>query len=135
VQVFDIIVGCAVVLLVVLLAAVLARQRYMLRVAGGVPAAVRVRGNRWVYGIARYAGGELRWYRGIGIGTKPTKVLYRNQLSVLTHRAPVPAELPSLPATSIIVECRYGDGTATFGFSEGVYTGFISWLEASAPTS
>ncbi len=134
-HVFDIVVAAAAVVLVVLLAAVLARQRYMLRVAGGVPVAVRVRGYRWVYGIARYAGGELRWYRGIGIGTKPTKVLHRNQLSVLTHRSPVPAELASLPASSIIVECRYGDGTATFGFSEGAYTGFISWLEASAPRS
>jgi hypothetical protein len=135
VHVVDIIVAVAAGLLVVLFAAVIARQRYMLRVAGGVPVAVRVRGNRWVYGIARYAGGELRWYRGIGVGTKPTSVLNREQLSVLTHRAPVPAELPSLPATSIVVECRYGDTTAVFGFSEGAYTGFISWLEASAPRS
>jgi Protein of unknown function (DUF2550) len=135
VHIVDIVVACAAVVLVSLLAAVLARQRYMLRVAGGVPLAVRVRGNRWVYGIARYAGGELRWYRGIGIGTRPTKVLYRNQLSILVHRAPVPAELPSLPAAAIIVECRYGEGTATFGFSEGAYTGFLSWLEASAPRS
>jgi hypothetical protein len=135
VHVVDIIVAVAAGLLVVLFAAVLARQRYMLRVAGGVPVAVRVRGNRWVYGIARYAGGELRWYRGIGVGTKPTSVLNREQLSVLTHRAPLPAELPSLPATSIVVECRYGDTTAVFGFSEGAYTGFISWLEASAPRS
>jgi uncharacterized protein DUF2550 len=104
-------------------------------VAGGVPVAVRVRGNRWVYGIARYAGGELRWYRGIGVGTKPTSVLYRDQLSVLRHRPPLPAELPSLPASSIVVECSYGDTTAVFGFSEGAYTGFISWLEASAPRS
>jgi hypothetical protein len=131
----DIAVVCVAALLVLLMAAVLARQRYMLRVAGGVPVAVRVHGNRWVYGIARYAGGELRWYRGIGIGTRPTKVLYRDQLTVLNHRAPLPEELPSLPASAIIVECRYGAGSATFGFSEGVYTGFISWLEASAPRS
>jgi uncharacterized protein DUF2550 len=135
VQIFDIVVGCAAVLVLLLLAAVLARQRYMLKVAGGVPLAVRVRGNRWVYGIVRYAGGELRWYRGIGIGTRPTKVLQRSQLSIMTHRPPVPAELPSLPAGAIVVECRYGEGTATFGFTEGSYTGFISWLEASAPKS
>jgi hypothetical protein len=135
VHVVDLIVAVAAGLLVVLFAAVLARQRYMLRVAGGVPVAVRVRGNRWVYGIARYAGGELRWYRGIGVGTKPTSVLHRDQLRVLTHRAPLPAELPSLPASSIVVECRYGETTAVFGFSEGAYTGFISWLEASAPRS
>jgi hypothetical protein len=135
VHIVDVVVAIVAVLVLVLLAAVLARQRYMLRVAGGVPLAVRVRGKRWVYGIARYAGGELRWYRGIGIGTRPTKVLRRDQLSILTHRPPEPAEVPSLPAGAIVVECRYGDGTATFGFTEGTYTGFISWLEASAPRS
>lgn len=134
-NIVDFLVGGAVVLILVVLVAVLARQRYMLRVAGGVPVAVRVRGDRWVYGIARYAGGELRWYRGIGIGTRPTAVLHRSELSIVTHRPPGPAELASLPAAAIIVECRYGDGTATFGFSESAFTWFVSWLEASAPMS
>lgn len=133
-RILDVVVVCAAALALLSLIAVLARQRYMLRVAGGVPLAVQVRGHRWVYGIARYAEGELRWYRGIGIGTRPTRVLHRNQLSVLTHRPPVDFELSSLPASAVIVECRYGvGGTATFGFSEGAFTGFISWLEASAP--
>jgi hypothetical protein len=131
----DLVVVCMVLVLVVVFAAVLARQRYMLRVAGGLPVAVRVRGNRWVYGIARYAGGELRWYRAIGIATRPTKVLDRSQLSILTHRPPDASELASLPATAVIVECRYGDGSATLAFSEGAFTGFISWLEASSPRS
>lgn len=134
-HIVDFLIGGAVVLILVLLGAVLARQRYMLRVAGGVPLAVRVRGNRWVYGIARYAGGELRWYRGIGLGTRPTRVLHRRELSIVTHRAPGPAELASLPAAAIIVECRDGEGTATFGFSESAFTWFVSWLEASAPMS
>lgn len=131
----GIVVGCAVVLVVALLAAVLARQRYLLRVAGGIPVAMRLRGNRWAYGIARYAGEELRLYRGIGIGTRPTKVLHRDELSVLTRRAPVPAELSSLPASAMIVQCRYRQGTATLGFSAGTFTGFVSWLEASASHS
>jgi hypothetical protein len=135
VHLLDVLVGCAAVLVVLLFAAVLARQKYILRVPGGVPLAICVRGNRWVYGVARFAGGELRWYRGIGIGARPTKVLHRSELSVLTRRAPVPAELSSLPAASIIVECRYRTETATFGFSEGAFTGFVSWLEASAPRS
>ncbi|MDQ2748387.1 MAG: DUF2550 domain-containing protein [Actinomycetota bacterium] len=134
-HIVDFLIGGAAVFILVMLAAVLARQRYMLRVAGGVPLALRVRGNRWVYGIARYADGDLRWYRGIGIGTRPTAVLHRSELSIVSHRPPGPAELASLPASAIIAECRYGDGTATFGFSESAYTWFVSWLEASAPTS
>jgi Protein of unknown function (DUF2550) len=133
VHIVDFLVGGAVVLVLVVLVAVLARQHYMLRVAGGVPLAVRVRDNRWVYGIARYAGGELRWYRGIGIGTRPTTVLRRSDLSILNHRSPGPGELASLPAAAIIVECRCGEGSATFAFSESSFTWFVSWLEASAP--
>jgi Protein of unknown function (DUF2550) len=135
VHIVDLLVGGAVVLVLVVLVAVLARQRYMLRVAGGVPLALRVRGDRWVYGIARYAGGDLRWYRGIGIGTRPTTVLHRSELSIVGHRPPGPSELSSLPAAAIVVECRYGEGTATFGFSESAFTWFVSWLDASAPMS
>lgn len=131
----DVVVACAAVLVAIVFIAVLARQRYMLRVAGGLPVAVRVRNNRWVYGIARYAGGELRWYRAIGVGTRPTKVLYRADLSVVSHRPPVASELSSLPDTSVIVECRAGEGSATLAFGESAFTGFVSWLEASAPMS
>lgn len=130
----DIVLACFVVLLLVLFAAVLARQRYMMRVAGGQPVAVRVGGHRWIYGIGRYAGGELRWYRAIGIGTKPTKVLDRSELRIRLHRPPLPEELNSLPATAVIVECSYGaGGSATLAFGESGFTGFVSWLEASAP--
>jgi Protein of unknown function (DUF2550) len=135
VHVLDILAGCLVALVVVLLATLLARQRYLLSVVGGVPLAMRVRGDRWAYGVARYAGGELRWYRGLGIGTRPTRVLRRNELSVLTHRAPVHAEMSSLPAAAIIVRCRHGEGTATLGLSAGAFTGFVSWLQAAAPTA
>lgn len=130
----DLAIACAGAVVIVALAAVLARQNYLLRIAGGFPLALRVRDNRWVYGIARYAGGQLLWYRGIGIGTGPTKVLQRGEVRVMSHRSPRPAELMSLPAAAIIVHCRDGDGTATLGFSDGGYTGFASWLEASAPS-
>jgi hypothetical protein len=135
VHTLDVVLACAVVVTIALLTAVLARQRYMLRVGGGQPVAVQVRGNRWIYGIGRYAGSELRWYRAIGFGTRPTRSLDRGELTLLRRRAPTAAELNALPATAVIVECRYGDGGATLAFGESGFTGFISWLEASSPTS
>ena len=130
----DIVLVCLVVVLVALFAAVLARQRYMMRVAGGQPVAVRVGGHRWIYGIGRYAGGELRWYRAIGVGTKPTRVLDRAELRIERHRPPLPEELNALPAAAVVVECSYGEGgSATLAFGESGFTGFVSWLEASAP--
>jgi hypothetical protein len=134
VHTIDLLVACAAVLLLIALAAVLARQRYMLRVAGAVPMAIQVRGHRWVYGVGRYVGGDLRWYRAIGIGTRPTVVLRRADMRVLSHRHPEGGELASLPATYFIVECTNGpDGYAVLGLGEGVFTGFVAWLEASAP--
>lgn len=131
----DVIAACAAVLILLLLAGVLARQRYMLRVAGGIPLAVHARGNRWLYGIARYVGGELRWYRSLGFGTRPTRVFRRGEMTVVGHRKPLSSEAGSLPAAAIVVECRDGDAATFLAFSEGAFTGFVSWLESSAPRS
>ncbi|MGI8762343.1 MAG: DUF2550 family protein [Jatrophihabitantaceae bacterium] len=131
----DVVAGCVVVLVLVLLAGVLARQRYMLRVSGAIPLAVRARGNRWLYGIARYVGNELRWYRSLGIGTSPSRVFQRSQLTVIGHRAAAAAEAGSLPAAAVVVQCRDGGVDTYLAFGDGAFTGFVSWLESSAPRS
>jgi hypothetical protein len=131
----DVIAACAAVAVVVLFIAVVARQRYMLRVAGGQPVAMRVRNERWIYGIARYVGGEFRWYRALGVGTRPSKTFARDRLVVVGRRGPMPGEHNALPTTAMVVECRYGDDALIMAFNEGGFTGFVSWLEASAPRS
>lgn len=132
----DIIGLCVAVLLVLLCAGVLARQRYMMRAAGGQPVALKSRGEHWLYGIGRYVGGELRWYRALGIGTRPSRVLDRATLHVVTHRRPLPHEHAALPATAVVVECKTAgaapDGEVVLALSEGGFTGFVSWLEAAS---
>jgi Protein of unknown function (DUF2550) len=128
----DIIVVCTAVVIVILFGAILARQRYMLRTTGAVPLAMQ-RGNRWLYGIGRYRGGELRFYRALGVGTRPTRVLRRGHVQVLGRRAPFDAERGSLPATAVVVECRTDGETVAFAIGESAFTGFVSWLESSAP--
>ena len=88
---------------------------------------------RWQYGVARYSGGELRWYRSLGFGTRPNRVLQRREVTVLGRRSPLPAEKQSLPATAIVVQCRDGEQDLSLALGESAYTGFVSWLEASAP--
>jgi hypothetical protein len=131
----EIVVMYAAAVILVFLAAVLARQRYMLRVSGAIPVAIQVHGARWTYGVARFVGDELRWYRAIGFGTRPTKVMSRADLRILTRRAPGPAELSSLPGTAVVVECLDHERTWVLAFSESAFTGFVSWLEATAPRS
>lgn len=134
-HVVDLVVVCTVAVLLVLCAAVLARQRYMLRVAGGIPLALRRRGQRWQYGIARYVGSELRWYRSLGLATRPSRVLRRGELSVISSRRPEPTELSSLPASAVVVTCHDGADETLLALGDNAYTGFVSWLEASAPMS
>jgi hypothetical protein len=131
----DLVAVFVVALILVACIAILARQRYMLHTAGAIPLAIRLRGNRWLYGIARYVGGELRWYRALGIGTRPSRVLRRADLQVVGRRAPEASELGSLPASAVIVECTDGATITILALGESAFTGFVSWLEASAPMS
>ena len=130
-RVADELAVCAIAVVLVAMCAVLARQRYMLRTGGALPVAVRRRGHRWTYGTARFVGNELRWYRALGMGTRPTLCLRRPDLTILHHRAPEPGELNALPATARIVECRDDGRTTVLAFNESAFTGFVSWLEAA----
>ncbi len=134
-HVVDLVVACTAALLLLICAAVLARQRYMLRAVGAIPLALRRRGQGWQYGIARYVGSELRWYRSLGLGTRPNRVLRRGHLAVLSSRPPDAAELSSLPPSAIVVTCRDGPEVTVLALGDSAYTGFVSWLEASAPMS
>lgn len=133
-HIIDVVVLCVAVLVVLGCAVILARQRFMLRAAGCFPVALRpVAAQRWQYGVARYVGGELRWYRSLGVGTRPNRVLRRGDVRLLGHRAPSESELGSIPATAIVVDCRDRDRDLSLALSDGAYTGFVSWLESSAP--
>jgi hypothetical protein len=132
-HIVDLIVVCAAAVVLVLFLLILARQRFMLRAPGTTPVAVRSRTSRWQYGVARYAGNELRWYRSLGVGTRPSRVLRRSQVHVIGRRSPVDSELQALPATAVVVECQDGDTQTVLAFGEGAYNGFVSWLEASSP--
>jgi len=106
VHAIDVIVVCAAAVVVVLCALVLARQRFMLHASGSTPMAVRAArasGARWLYGVARYAGGELQWYRALGLGTRASKVWQRADLIVVSRRSPQDNELGSLPSAAVIV--------------------------------
>jgi hypothetical protein len=52
---------------------------------------------------------------------------------VVGRRGLLPSERQSLPATAVIVQCRDGAADVSLALGESAYTGFVSWLEASAP--
>jgi hypothetical protein len=128
----DILTVSVVFVALVVFAAILARQRHMLRLGGAVPLALQ-RGNRWLYGIGRYQGGELRWYRALGIGTRPSRILRRGDLQVVRRRPRLESERAVLPENVVVVECRVGEDTVDLALGDNAFTGFVSWLESSAP--
>ncbi|MBE7186884.1 DUF2550 domain-containing protein [Jatrophihabitans endophyticus] len=130
----DVVVVCTAVVVILAFAAVLARQRYVLRLSGAVPLAVQ-RGHRWLYGIGRYQGGELRWYRALGVGTKPSRILRRGEVEVIGRRKRLPAERGSLPKGVVVVECLVAGETLAVAFGDSAFTGFVSWLESAAPAA
>jgi len=133
-QVVDVVGGIAALLAVILLCLLIARQRFMLRSAGGIAVAV-LRGARWQYGVARYVGDDLQWFRVLGLGTRPTRSLRRGDLRVVNSHTATAQDQAALPPTALIVECVDSVGPITLGLAESAYTGFVSWLESSAPRS
>lgn len=125
---------CALVFLVL----ILVRQRFILQATGSIAMAVR-RGGRWQYGVARVDDDVLRWYRALGLGTRPSKVWPRDSMTVLGHRPQTSSEAAAFQGASIIVRCRIERFSPTgktvreleFAFSDGAYTGFVSWLESA----
>lgn len=131
-KIVDLVALVAVVVVIVVFSLIIARQRHMLRSPGGIALAVR-RGARWQYGIGRYAGDELRWFRALGLGTRPSRMMRRSDLVVVGRHNASENDRAALPATAVIVELRDSTGVIMIGLAEGAYTGFVSWLEASAP--
>lgn len=133
-HILDVVLVCIAAAVILALATILARQRQMLHATGALPLAIQ-RGHRWLYGIGRYAGGELRWYRTLGFGTRPSLVLRQGAVEVLRRRAPRPDEQAFLPGGIVIIDCRSGGETLSLAIGDSAYTGFVSWLESSAPRS
>jgi hypothetical protein len=104
----------------------------MLRLGGSVPLAVQ-RGTRWMYGIGRYQGSELRWYRALGVGTRPSRVFRRGDVQVVRRRTRLDSERTMLPENAVVVTCRVGSDMLDLALGDSAFTGFVSWLESSAP--
>ena len=131
-------VGLLVVCLVVLGGAVawllvLVHQRRMVASAGGLPVALKRAGERWANGVGRYVGDELVWYRTLSLSPTAAMRLPRTQLRVIATRAWDANRDMALRPNLHIVECRLNGTELSLGFPDNGVTGFLSWLEASAP--
>jgi len=113
--------------------AVLVHQRRVVASAGGLPMALKRDDQRWSNGVGRYLGDELLWYRTLSLSLRPAIRMPREDLAVITSRPWNPQRDMALRPNLTIAECKFRDGEISLGFPDNGLTGFLSWLESSAP--
>ena len=117
-------------------------RRVRLMRGGGVDVCLRRRpvsaGHKdvsagWHFGVGRYRGDELAWYRLTSLRPGPSTVLDRMDLEILDRRSVGEAEVYALPQADSVLRCRAGGSDVEIAMAPGVLTGFLSWLEAAPP--
>jgi hypothetical protein len=119
----------------------LAVRRVRLMRGGGVDACLRRRpaavardaSAGWHFGVGRYRGNELAWYRLTSLRPGPTVVVDRTDLEIVNRRAPTDAETYAIPQAAAVLHCRARGVDLELAMAPGVLTGFLSWLESAPP--
>ncbi|MET7936833.1 DUF2550 domain-containing protein [Streptomyces sp. NPDC005322] len=90
-------------------------------------------GKGWVYGVARYNGDRIEWFRVFSYAPRPRRVLERSQIEVLERRTPKGEEELALLSDAVVLACRHSGTRLELAMSEDALTGFLAWLEAAPP--
>ncbi|MFE9257522.1 DUF2550 domain-containing protein [Streptomyces sp. NPDC006879] len=90
-------------------------------------------GKGWVYGVARYGGDRIEWFRVFSYAPRPRRLLERSSIEVLARRAPAGEEEMALLSDAVVLGCLHGKTRLELAMSEDALTGFLAWLEAAPP--
>src|SRR4051812_22409502 len=60
----------------------------------------------WHFGVGRYRGNELAWFRLTSFRLGATAVVDRTQLEIVDRRSPSGGEIYLLPPTASVLRCR-----------------------------
>ncbi|MGK5628658.1 DUF2550 domain-containing protein [Streptomyces sp. URMC 123] len=90
-------------------------------------------GKGWVYGVARYNGDRIEWFRVFSYAPRPRRVLERSAIEVLSRRTPQGEEELALLSDAIVLGCLHRGTHLELAMSEDALTGFLAWLEAAPP--
>jgi len=135
------ILGLLVLLLVLMLAVLALRRRWLARQGGTFECSLRLHhkapSTGWVLGVARYRDGRLEWFRFFSYSWRPRKSFCRDAVRVLETRDPGPVEAVALYADQRVLRFEMADqagpGQWELAMSPGSLTGLLSWLEAAPP--
>ncbi|AJT64367.1 DUF2550 domain-containing protein [Streptomyces chattanoogensis] len=90
-------------------------------------------GKGWIYGVARYNGDRIEWFRVFSYAPRPRRILERASIEVLQRRTPQGEEELALLSDSIVLACSHRGTRLELAMSEDALTGFLAWLEAAPP--
>ncbi|MET9512128.1 DUF2550 domain-containing protein [Streptomyces flavidovirens] len=90
-------------------------------------------GKGWVYGVARYSGDRIDWFRVFSYAPRPRRILERSAIEVLSRRVPEGEEELALLSDASILVCSHRGTRLELAMSEDALTGFLAWLEAAPP--
>ncbi|NLU67122.1 DUF2550 domain-containing protein [Streptomyces sp. HNM0574] len=91
------------------------------------------RGKGWTYGVARYNGDEVEWFRVFSYAPRPRRTLERGGIEVLERRDPEGEEELALLSDAVILACSVRGTRVELAMSDDALTGFLAWLEAAPP--
>ncbi|NJP65967.1 MULTISPECIES: DUF2550 domain-containing protein [Streptomyces] len=97
------------------------------------PAAGTSPGKGWVYGVARYNGDHIEWFRVFSYAPRPRMTLRRDSIQVRDRRRPHGEEELALLSGAVVLACRHESMDLELAMSEDALTGFLAWLEAAPP--
>lgn len=104
-----------------------------LRVAADAEAEAAPSGKGWVYGVARYSGDRIEWFRVFSYAPRPRRVLERSAIEVLHRREPQGQEELALLSDAVVLVCEHRGVRLELAMSDDALTGFLAWLEAAPP--
>ncbi len=90
-------------------------------------------GKGWVYGVARYSGDRVEWFRVFSYAPRPRRVLERDAIEVVERRTPQGEEELALLSDAVVLTCEHRGDRLELAMSEDALTGFLAWLEAAPP--
>lgn len=92
-----------------------------------------VSGKGWIYGVARYNGDRVAWFRVFSYAPRPRRLLERSAIEVTDRRTPDGEEELALLSDAVILGCTHQGKRLELAMSEDALTGFLAWLEAAPP--
>lgn len=133
--------GLALILLILALALLAIRRRWLDRLGGTFDCSLRLTmttpGAGWALGVGRYNEGILEWFRFFSYGLRPRQVFDRAAVRVIETRDPDLVEAVALNSDHriLLLESHTGgvDQEWELAMSPGSLTGLLSWLEAAPP--